>query len=283
LNLTDLTHHNYWAQEGLGYLLSRKQEGNTWYVLGSSLVTLMAIDAALKSNIVNPLDPQKPGTPIDKDFPGLLQKAVDNAAFGLLSWRKIGSDEVTFADGQKESIHFIPAARSPIWDSSLALQNMSSLPEDISGLYTSVVSSVTNWMAGTSTQHSGDWQFWKAPETQLAPKSFAAWGFYPEAIWHPDTDDSASVMESLLKANPDAPLTKQGLDWILSQQNSDGGFPAWEKDTSKKSNKILLTIPGFPRVADFSQPDVSSRIMRMLLNAKKVESLNSERLEKFLD
>lgn len=266
VTLADITGRNDWAQEGIGYIISRKQEGNTWYVLGSSLVSIMALQAAHERTVFAPItDPFHLGQPIDGNT-NLLKNAIDDSVKGMLAWRKLGG--------------FVPAARSPIWDSSLALQNMYLLPDDLLASKKDIVDDVSNYFIKNKTTQRGDWEFWKDPESQLVPNSYAAWGFYPEAVWHPDTDDSASVMETLLHKLPEDKITSQGLKWILSQQNKDGGFPAWEKDTSKLSNDLMQKLlSGFPRVADFSQPDVSSRIQRMLLNAHKVSSLKSTELE----
>jgi len=56
-----------------------------------------------------------------------------------------------------------------------------------------------------------------------------------------------------------------GLKWVLSFQNSDGGFPSFEKDVSKTFFKMItLYDPRTPDFSDLSQVDVSARILKML-------------------
>lgn len=245
---------NYWAQEGLGYILSRQQSDGGWYVLGNSLVSILTLQKIIERGVSSPVD---------------LQLALNRGVRALMKWRQLGKDEA--------GLPFVPAARSNIWDTSLALQNIQ-LEKNHEN--TDELQNIVRWLMNSSVAKLGDWALQSARNSQALPNpnTYVAWSFYPEAEWHPDTDDSASVLEVLLHTKFSDTESEQkrvasiqkGVFWILYMQNKDGGFPAWEKGASELSNRMMLSmLKGMPRVSDFSQADVSARILRMLVKVKK--------------
>ena len=69
------------------------------------------------------------------------------------------------------------------------------------------------------------------------------WGFSDINTFHPDVDDTTAALRSLSRIVKENPLFltswKKGLNWLLSMQNDDGGWPAFERSIDSKLLKLL--------------------------------------------
>ncbi len=115
-----------------------------------------------------------------------------------------------------------------------------------------------------SRQHvlHGDWSF-NNPYT--AP---GGWGFSDMNTFLPDVDDTSAALraiKSYAQHNPTYGHTwSRGVDWVLSMQNDDGGFGAFEKNTNK-TRITLLPFPDAGRVLlDPSTADLTGRALEFL-------------------
>lgn len=97
------------------------------------------------------------------------------------------------------------------------------------------------------------------------------WGFSYFNTINPDVDDTSYSLRALhrLTINEGETYSAQwaaGLQWLLSMQNDDGGWPAFEKNTYKKWPN-LLPIPGTkPIWTDPSAADLTGRTIEFLCN-----------------
>ncbi|MEW6183429.1 MAG: prenyltransferase/squalene oxidase repeat-containing protein [Bacillota bacterium] len=109
---------------------------------------------------------------------------------------------------------------------------------------------------------------WSVHNTKGKP---GGWGFSYCNTINPDVDDTSYSLRALhgLAANNGEPYNTswdRGLQWLLSMQNNDGGWPAFEKNTYKKWPD-LLPIPGAKSVwTDPSAADLTGRTIEFLCN-----------------
>lgn len=94
------------------------------------------------------------------------------------------------------------------------------------------------------------------------------WGFSHINTFVPDVDDTTAVLRSLSYPaagnQVDYPSWQRGIDWILTMQNKDGGWPAFER---QMDNKLLTMLPidgAAHLIADPSTPDLTGRTLEFL-------------------
>ncbi|MFC4078390.1 prenyltransferase/squalene oxidase repeat-containing protein [Salinithrix halophila] len=104
----------------------------------------------------------------------------------------------------------------------------------------------------------GDWSL-KNPRVWSG-----GWGFSDINTINPDCDDTASALRALAPFATSHPRWKQGVYWLLSMQNRDGGWPAFEKNTDKKWPLKLLQQDTAPAWTDPSSNDLTGRVLYFL-------------------
>lgn len=159
---------------------------------------------------------------------------------------------------EEDSIRLQPCL-PPVWDTCIA---MASLAEaGLPAAHPALVSSA-QWLLENQVVGSGDWQV-KNPGVDPA-----GWAFEFRNDFYPDVDDSAFVLMALQRvAYPDAPRMKlaldKGLAWIVSMQNRDGGWGAFDKNNDRA---ILTRVPFADHNAmiDPSTPDLTARVLECM-------------------
>lgn len=111
---------------------------------------------------------------------------------------------------------------------------------------------------------AGDWQIHN-PGTIPG-----GWGFSDTNTIIPDVDDSTAALRaihSLSKRDP-AYLESwnRGLNWVISMQNDDGGWPAFEKNTDKEMLTWLAIDGAKSAATDPSEADLTGRALEYLGN-----------------
>jgi squalene-hopene/tetraprenyl-beta-curcumene cyclase len=104
---------------------------------------------------------------------------------------------------------------------------------------------------------------WKVYNPRGPP---GGWSFEHVNTWYPDVDDTAAVVIALLKGDParrDDPALRRGIDWMVSMQNRDGGWAAFDVDNDRL---FLNEIPfsDMDSLCDPSSPDVTGRVLEAL-------------------
>ena len=150
---------------------------------------------------------------------------------------------------------------SPVWDTAIAMVSLEEAGVEAShpGL-----KRAAEWLVDHQILGPGDWQ---VKNKDAAP---GGWAFEFRNDFFPDVDDTAFVLMALQRAvHTDAHRFEQGvrrgLAWVLSMQNRDGGWGAFDRDNDKK---LLTNIPFADHNAmiDPSSADVAARSIECLGN-----------------
>ena len=152
----------------------------------------------------------------------------------------------------------IEACQSPVWDSALALIGLadSGHPGNDSRL-----AGVRAWIARKQIlDEHGDWMVY---DRRGRPGGFS---FEHVNTWYPDVDDTAAVVIAFLKGEPSSrygDLVRRAVDWMLSMQNRDGGWAAFDVENDRE---FLNQIPfsDMDSLCDPSSPDVAGRVLEAL-------------------
>ena len=162
---------------------------------------------------------------------------------------------------EEETLRLQPCF-SPIWDTALAALALceSGVPGDDSRLQRA-----GGWLLDREVRTPGDWQ---RPIPDTPP---SGWFFEYQNEFYPDTDDTAEVLTALaaLRFSDEGEerrrlaAVERGMAWQLAMQNSDGGWPAFDRDCD---NEILTFIPFADHNAmiDPSCEDITGRTLEAL-------------------
>jgi len=186
---------------------------------------------------------------------------IVNAVQGLLDMRgRSASNRVT-----------IQNSPSTIWDTALisyALQE-ANVPFNHSSLLRA-----NKYLLNQQHTKKGDWSL---HNPDAAP---GGWGFSESNSINPDVDDTTAALRAIHRlAQHNAQFhnaTKVGLDWLLSMQNKDGGWPAFEKGVS---NPMLtwIALDGAKAAAiDPSTADLTGRTLQYLGRYSELTQHNSQ-------
>jgi squalene-hopene/tetraprenyl-beta-curcumene cyclase len=150
---------------------------------------------------------------------------------------------------------------SPVWDTAIAMVSLEEAGLDASH---PALRSAAQWLIDHQILGPGDWQ---VKNKDAAP---GGWAFEFRNDFFPDVDDTAFVLMALQRAaGADSqsvePATRRGLAWLLSMQNRDGGWGAFDRDND---NAMLTNIPFADHNAmiDPSSADVAARSIECLGN-----------------
>lgn len=240
------------AREGIQWILDHQMANGSWYTLFHAIVNIGALDEAQKAGIGN------------------YKTQIAKGLKALKSWRTKNfngdiTQQLTLTAG---------------WDTPQTLIAMSELPETIKDQHRSDIDRAIRFLDKNQVDVKGDWS---VNSKNLRP---GGWSFIVENTDYPDTDVVAAVLEGK-HAFPEKSSKEtfaKGLEWLVSLQNKDGGFPAWERGVSKIGDKIIkLFFPELPDYSDLSQTDVTARISRLtyrLIQDPETSPEDKEMLEK---
>ncbi|WP_423800732.1 squalene--hopene cyclase [Neobacillus sp. SAB-20_R2A] len=117
-----------------------------------------------------------------------------------------------------------------------------------------------------SRQHIkyGDWVI---HEPNLLP---GAWGFADLNTIHPDIDDTTAALRAIRTLAIEQADCRQawdrGINWLISIQNDDGGWAAFEKNVNKKILNLLPIEGGKDLLIDPSTVDLTGRTLEFFGN-----------------
>src|ERR1700681_1941085 len=196
-----------------------------------------------------------------------IYPAMMNSIFSLIALGHGPDDPLTareirefsrFEIEDGETIRMQPCV-SPVWDSAIAMVALeeAGLPADHPALVKSA-----EWILSKQVLGPGDWQ---VKNKDAEP---GGWVFEFRNDFYPDVDDTAFVLMALQRVKfPDAKrmeaATRRGIQWLLSMQNRDGGWGAFDRDNNKA---FLCNIPFADHNAmiDPSTADVTARVLECL-------------------
>ncbi len=174
-----------------------------------------------------------------------------------LTWREI-KEFSRFEIEEGDTIRMQPCV-SPVWDTCIAMVALeeAGLPADHPALV-----KAADWMLSKQVLGPGDWQI-KNKDAEPG-----GWAFEFRNDFYPDVDDTAFVLMALQRVKYPDPqrmegAIRRGLQWLLSMQNRDGGWAAFDRDNDQKS---LCNIPFADHNAmiDPSTADVTARVVECL-------------------
>jgi squalene-hopene/tetraprenyl-beta-curcumene cyclase len=148
---------------------------------------------------------------------------------------------------------------SPVWDTAIAMVALEEAGVDPA--HPALVKA-GRWLIEKQILGPGDWQV----KNRKAPPG--GWAFEFLNDWYPDVDDTAFVLMALWRvAESDGErmrsAIRRGLAWLLSMQNADGGWGAFDHENNRQ---FLNNIPFADHNAmlDPSTSDVTARALECL-------------------
>ena len=195
-------------------------------------------------------------------YPAMMNSIFALVALGHgpddpLTWREI-KEFSRFEIEEGDTIRMQPCV-SPVWDTCIAMVALeeAGLPADHPALV-----KAADWMLSKQVLGPGDWQ---VKNRDAEP---GGWAFEFRNDFYPDVDDTAFVLMALQRVKYPDPkrmegAIRRGIQWLLSMQNRDGGWGAFDRDNDQK---FLCNIPFADHNAmiDPSTADVTARVVECL-------------------
>jgi squalene-hopene/tetraprenyl-beta-curcumene cyclase len=196
-----------------------------------------------------------------------IYPAMMNSIFALMAFGHGPDDPLTlreikefsrFEIEEQDTIRMQPCV-SPVWDTCIAMVALeeAGLPPDHPALV-----NAAEWLLSKQVLGPGDWQ---VKNKDAEP---AGWAFEFRNDFYPDVDDTAFVLMALERVKYPDPARmeaamRRGIQWLLSMQNRDGGWGAFDRDNDRK---FLCNIPFADHNAmiDPSTADVTARVVECL-------------------
>ncbi len=197
---------------------------------------------------------------------GAIYPAMMNAIFALIALGHSPDDPLTareirelgrFEIEEGDTIRLQPCM-SPVWDTAIAMVALeeAGLPPNHPSLV-----KAAEWLLDRQVLGPGDWQV-KNPSVP------GGWVFEYRNDFYPDVDDTAFVLMALQRVDyPDRKrlenAARRGLSWLLSMQNRDGGWGAFDHDNDCR---VFTQVPFADHNAmiDPSTADVTARVLECL-------------------
>ncbi len=156
---------------------------------------------------------------------------------------------------EEAGLFHIQNSPSPVWDTALlavSLLDAGTAKED------PVLEKAAAFLKGAQQSEWGDWAIHN-PDTPPG-----GWGFSDSNTKHPDLDDTHVALR-VMNAFQERPAYKEafnrGVSWLLSMQNDDGGWAAFEKNVDQ-SVLALLPVKHIQEAAlDPSTADLTGRTL----------------------
>jgi len=148
---------------------------------------------------------------------------------------------------------------SPLWDTAIAMVSLEEAGLDPAH---PALQTAARWLVENQILGPGDWQ---AKNRRGQP---GGWAFEFRNDFYPDVDDTAFVLMALSRvSDPETErlraAIRRGLAWLVSMQNSDGGWGAFDHENNRQ---FLNNIPFADHNAmlDPSTADVTARAFECL-------------------
>ncbi len=146
---------------------------------------------------------------------------------------------------------------SPIWDTGIAAYALSDAGMTAAD---APMKRACDWLVSKECRQAGDWK--NNVPGDVEP---SGWYFEFNNAYYPDVDDTAMVVMALKRSgcHHAAASVQRGVNWMLTMQNDDGGWAAFDRTISRP---ILEHIPfaDHNAIQDPSCPDITGRTLECL-------------------
>jgi squalene-hopene/tetraprenyl-beta-curcumene cyclase len=198
---------------------------------------------------------------------GTIYPAMMNSIFALLAESGDTTDplvarEIGFLaryEIEEDDTLRVQPCISPLWDTAIAMVSLEEAGVDPG--HPSLLAAA-RWLVANQILGPGDWQ---AKNRKAEP---GGWAFEFRNDFYPDVDDTAFVLMALSRVADPEPTglrasIRRGLAWLLSMQNGDGGWGAFDHENNLQ---FLNHIPFADHNAmlDPSTADVTARALECL-------------------
>lgn len=150
---------------------------------------------------------------------------------------------------------------STVWDTALASHALLGAGVPASA---PVLRRSSRYLLSRQQHKLGDWAL---TNPGVAP---GGWGFSDINTINPDVDDTTAALRVIRQAMKTDSAYKlaweRGLQWVVSMQNDDGGWPAFEKNTDNPLMRSLPIEGAASAATDPSTADLTGRTLEFLGN-----------------
>lgn len=159
------------------------------------------------------------------------------------------------ADG---TLH-IQNSDSNVWDTALASHALQTA--GLSGR-SAPVRQAGAYLLARQQSKLGDWSIRNPNEAA------GGWGFSDGNTINPDVDDTTAALRAISRLGAADPKYEEaynrGLHWVLSMQNDDGGWPAFERECDSRLLTLLPVHGAESAAIDPSTADLTGRTLEFL-------------------
>ena len=173
-----------------------------------------------------------------------------------VKWAMEQLDDLQIAEDDRVRVQ---PCLSPVWDTAIA--TIALADARVPGEHPAWERAV-RWLLEKEVRNPGDWRM-RGPAVEPT-----GWHFQFRNAFYPDLDDSAMVLLALerspLARDPAVEAaSSRGVNWLLSMQNRDGGWAAYDVDID---NQVLTQLPFADHNAmlDPSCADITARVLELL-------------------
>lgn len=160
----------------------------------------------------------------------------------------------------EDHIH-IQNSPSTVWDTALITHSLLTSGVDVRS---NSIQLPTHYLLRKQQYLYGDWSIHNLNSLP------GGWGFSDSNTMNPDVDDTTAALRAIKPTISQHPNLSQswfrGLNWVLSMQNNDGGWPAFEKNTDKEILKLIPFDGSESASIDPSTADLTGRTLEFLGN-----------------
>ncbi len=150
-------------------------------------------------------------------------------------------------------IPYLENSTSTVWDT--ALLNYALMKSGISD-NDQMITSAARFLRERQQTKVADWAVHN-PHAEPG-----GWGFSNINTNNPDCDDTAAVLKAIPRKLYPASW-ERGLSWLLSMQNSDGGFSAFEKNVNHPLVRLSPLESAEEAAIDPSTSDLTGRVLAL--------------------
>lgn len=171
-------------------------------------------------------------------------------------WRRAEHELDAFMIEEGDRIRLQPCF-SPVWDTGIALY---ALADAGLGADDASVQRAASWLTSRECRHRGDWAANLRPGVEAS-----GWWFEYRNAWYPDVDDTAMVAMALRRTGTPEGIeaASRGVRWIISMQNDDGGWAAFDRTTDRHIYEYI-PFADHNAIQDPSCPDITGRVLECL-------------------